>query len=173
MQRWEILPGLPPYGPPAISLSSTGHGKHSEGFVVRFFTPSGESWVGNFSRGLVKFQGVFEHPDGERAVVVAGGTAYVVSPERRACDSTFGAQIGWCCNVPTMHLLVFATLVDVLILDQGGNLSRSCRISWDGLSDLKLDGHVISGRAYTPLDEEWRDFQIDLESRDVIGGTYP
>ena len=40
--RFEILPGLPPYGPMAISFTKNGAREHREGLVVRFYPAASE-----------------------------------------------------------------------------------------------------------------------------------
>ena len=67
---WEVLEGLPVYGPMAVPFSATGQGTHREGLVVRFSPVTG-TWVGNFQRGLTSLDDVCAHPDG-RHVVYAG-----------------------------------------------------------------------------------------------------
>jgi hypothetical protein len=62
MASFEILPGLPPYGPPAEAFPGN-YGKHREGFVVRFTPDEGESWAGNFQPGARGCDGVFAHPN--------------------------------------------------------------------------------------------------------------
>jgi hypothetical protein len=140
--------------------------------VQRQFPDERDSWTGNFQPGLVDFRGVFDHPDGKRVVVVAGGTSYVVSPATRTCSSTFGGQIGWCCNVPDLGVLALATLTAILTLDRDGTLWQSRRISWDGFSDLRAVGTTIVGRAHDVVNDEWHDFQVDLTTRAVTGGAY-
>jgi hypothetical protein len=156
----------------AVDFSGSGVGRYREGFVVRFFPDTGDPWSGNFLPGLVSFHGVFAHPDRERVVVVAGGTAYVVSPNSKTCDRTFGAQISWASPVPSLDVLVLATLVDILIFERHGTLWCSRRISWDGFKDLRVENDVLSGRAYTPVsDDEWLPFELDLRTRRVKGGA--
>ena len=51
-KQYEILPSLPPYGPiytPITPDDTRSSNPYSEGFVIRFFTSSGESWVANFT----------------------------------------------------------------------------------------------------------------------------
>ena len=172
MTKWEVLPGLPPYGPPALNFSATGHGTHTEGYVVRFESENGESWVGNFKSRFLSFCNVSQHPDGEKVVVVAGGTAYVISPRTRECLQTFGAQIEWTGWLLTEGLLLFASLTDVLALDKDGIRWRSRRISWDGLRKLSVVGVWLTGEAYTPLEDEWRPFRLNALNGVVEGGTY-
>src|SRR4051794_19170072 len=90
---FEVLPGLPAYGPSAEPFTATGQGAHREGFVVRFTSPDGGSWVGNFQRGLSRYDDLQAHPDGRNVLVVAGGQGYVVDPADRARRDYFGAQI--------------------------------------------------------------------------------
>jgi len=54
--RFEILPGLPSSGPPALYF--TERGKFSEGVVVRFYPKRSEPWVGNFFGGLTEYNAV-------------------------------------------------------------------------------------------------------------------
>src|SRR5262245_57480504 len=93
--RYEVLHGLPPYGPPAEPFTATGQGAHREGFVVRFTDDDGDRWVGNLQPGLGGINAVVDHPDGRRAIVVAGGQGYIVDPNDRSSRSYFGGQIGW------------------------------------------------------------------------------
>jgi hypothetical protein len=96
---WEVLEGLPVYGPMAVPFSATGQGTHREGLVVRFSPVTG-TWVGNFQRGLTSLDDVCAHPDGRHVVVVAGGTAYLVDVETRTLVAHFGAQIEQVLPVP-------------------------------------------------------------------------
>jgi hypothetical protein len=49
INAFDILLGLPPYGPMAPSFPEHGRGLFSEGLVVRF-TPFGRNaWIGNFN----------------------------------------------------------------------------------------------------------------------------
>ena len=95
MSSFHVLPGLPPYGPLALPVpfSATGMGTHKEGFVVEFLPGESASWVGNFQRGLSKFDLVVNEPGSNRLIVVAGGEAYLVDPLTRRCERTFGGAI--------------------------------------------------------------------------------
>ena len=64
-KRYEILSGLPAYGPmyvPVTQVEQPFINPYSEGFVVRFFDSSGESWVANFNVGYTTFKAVFDFP---------------------------------------------------------------------------------------------------------------
>jgi hypothetical protein len=173
MTHWEILSGLPPYGPPALNFSAFGLGMHCQGFVVRFLPDGAESWVGNFQPGLVSFHGVVEHPNGEDIVVIAGGSAYVISPEVKQCRETFGGQIEWMARLKEFALLVFASLTDIVAVGKTGIAWRSQRISWDGLSNLRVSGVWLTGDARSPFDDKGHSFRLNVTNGEVVGGSYP
>src|SRR5271165_588214 len=52
MSSFEILNGLPPYGPAALPFPEAGRGAFREGLIVRFHGVAGDSWVGNFQKGF-------------------------------------------------------------------------------------------------------------------------
>jgi hypothetical protein len=48
---FEIIPGSPAYGEPALSFPRSDRGSNPEGFVVEFTASNGHSWVGYFILG--------------------------------------------------------------------------------------------------------------------------
>jgi len=170
---WEILPGLPVYGPMAEPFSSTGQGTHREGLVVSFCPPTG-SWVGNFQRGLSSLDEVFAHPNGRHVVVVAGGTAYVVDSDRHSLVEHFGGQIEQILIVPANGLVLLGNGLWFEALGPAGTAWRSRRISWDGMRKVSLSGTVVRGEAYAPegSDGTWHPFELDVMTGAVSGGSY-
>jgi hypothetical protein len=51
INAFDILPGLPAYGPMALSFPENGRGLFRQGLVVQFSPFSREAWIGNFQRG--------------------------------------------------------------------------------------------------------------------------
>src|SRR3569832_746565 len=102
--RFEILPGLPAYGPPALSFDERG--KFSEGLVVRFYPKRSEPWVGNFHGGLT-YNAVLDHPNGMDVVVVAGGDANVVDPENRQILQRLAGHVDQTISIPSLGMIVF------------------------------------------------------------------
>lgn len=171
--RWEVLDGLPAYGPMAVPFSATGQGTHREGLVVRLLPPTG-SWVGNFQRGHSSLDEVFGHPDGQHVVVVAGGTAYVVDAESHRLVATFGAQIEQILLVPAGGFVLLGNGLWFEALGPTGTAWRSRRISWDGMRNVSLAGTVVHGEAYAPegLNGTWYPFELDAMTGAVSGGSY-
>ncbi len=83
MPHFEILKGLPAYGPEAFTYSASAMGRHSEGIAVRFNIGSGEEWVGNFVGFLEGISGVLMHPDGENIIVISSGQKATLSIRER------------------------------------------------------------------------------------------
>jgi hypothetical protein len=171
MARFEVLSGLPPYGPLAESFSATGHGRHREGFVVRFVSKSGDQWVGNFQPGLGGCSIVLEHPDGTNLIVIAGGQGYVVDPECRQCLAMFGADIQSTFHSPEIAAFIFENGLWFEAIGRSGHLWRSERISWDGMKDLVVDGLAVTGSAWHYSDR-WLPFRLNLMNGDFTGGSY-
>ena len=172
MAEFEILPGLPPYGPLPEQFSSTGMGMHSEGFVVRFFPPTGEDWVGNFQPGLTNCSTVIKHPNGHWLVVISGGKAYVVDPGIRNSIREFGGKIQDVLPIPELPAIVFGNGCCFKAVGQTGELWTSRRISWDGMRSLQVEHTTLQGEAYNPRTDRWFPFSLDLVSGQAEGGSY-
>jgi hypothetical protein len=171
MARFEILSGLPAYGPAAEPFSPTGQGEHREGFVVRFAPDTDSEWVGNFQPGAGGLSNVYEHPNGAELIVVAGGQGYVVAPDSRRCVATFGATIESAFNMPECKVIIFGNGLWFEAIGTGGPFWRSGRISWDGMRDVTIDGSKLTGNAWD-ISGDWVPFQLDVTSGNFTGGSY-
>ena len=170
--KFEVLPGLPPYGPVAESFTATGQGTHREGFVVRFETDDGQSWVGNFQRGSSRFETVIDHPSGREVIVIAGGQGYVVNPEDRSQRTYWASNIEEVIRVADTGLLLVSNGLWFEAIERGGTVWRTRRISWDGLQDVRLEGNRLRGQSWSPIDDCWAPFEVDIETGSVRGGSY-
>src|SRR4051812_18805994 len=129
--RFEVLPGLPPYGPPAVSFTENGPREWREGQVVRFYPSDSEPWVGNFLGGLTKFSSVLHHPNGSDVIVIAMGEAVVVDPKTRTLRDRIGAQIEEIFVLEEEKSVVFRSIVDFCAIAADNTKWHSPRISWD------------------------------------------
>lgn len=171
-QAFEILAGLPPYGPPAESFSATGRGRHREGFVVRFGANTAEAWVGNFQHGLGGLSNVFPHPNGREFVVIAKGQGYVVDPNDRTKCSYLDSTIDNVISISSRSLLVLSNNTNLSAIGPGGFRWETRRLSWDGIYDLRFDENTITGTAWSPLSNDVVPFTVDVLTGDAIGGSY-
>ena len=167
--RFERLPGLPPYGPLARAF---GGPQYREGLVVRFWTTGGETWVGNFHGGHGRAEGVVDHPDNRRVVVLASGQGYVVDPEAPNDVSIFAFGIHEFFALPEFNAILFVDDVELETINKEGRWWRTSRISWDGIRHIKIEGANLYGEAFTPVGEIWVPFTVDLRTGECAGSAY-
>lgn len=169
---FEKLPGLPATGPWPEQFSATGMGKHREGVVVRFSPAVGPAWVGNFQRGLTRFDVVVPHPDGRQVVVIAGGQGYVVDPESRGVTDQFGGAISQVHGVSEPPLMIFEHQgIAFEAIGPGGHAWVTPRLSWDGFRNVRIEGCKLLGEACNPVEGTYDPFEIDLVSGITRGGS--
>ena len=168
---FQRLPGLPTYGPMAMTIpSGWGHGAR-EGLVVEFRLADGSAWVGNFEPGIGGIDDVVAHPNGTDVLVIASGQVWWVNPITRG--AVRGAP--WVNGLWTLaypyRLLFNNQDLEFLCLDATGVAWATKRISWDGFRHLRLDDEVLEGEAWSPPDH-WSPFRVNLGDGTVVGGSY-
>jgi hypothetical protein len=173
-KKYEILEGLPAYGPMYIPISADGEVFSYEGFVVRFYKKDGTSWVGNFKNGWTKYSKVFELPISDNLVVIANGQGYVIEPESQKLTSSFGGLEITELIATEDNRFIAATNTDLEIIDKDGTVWRSGRISWDGIEKLNIQGAIVSGISYGPMnnDDYGTSFSFNLDTKEIHGGSY-
>ena len=173
MATFQILPGLPSSGPPAQPFPPDFGRLGREGLVVEIIPPRAPSWVGNFSRGLSSFSAVYQHPDGERLFVVAGGHGYVVDSATRSIVNEVGAAITgvWPLSSPPSLLLDHQGIAFERIGPEG-RLWHTRRLSWDGFKELNITPDTISGLGWRASGDTWEPFTVDLRTGRTRGGAY-
>jgi hypothetical protein len=170
--EFRALPGLPPYGEPARAFSSTGTGTQSEGLVVTFTPDGAPSWTGNFARGLTKLDLLVRHPNGQHALIIAGGQGYIVDPSDGNLLEKVGGAIVEAFPHPTQPAIVLNHQnLRFEALGSQGRIWLTRRISWDHLRSVQRHGTTLTGEAWKP-DSTWHPFQLNLDTGEVIGGSY-
>jgi len=141
--------------------------------VVEIKPPKAAAWIGNFRRGLSNFSAVYQHPDGERLFVVAGGQGYVIDPATRLLLGELGGAITgvWQLSDPPSLLLDDQGIAFERIGLQG-RLWRTRRLSWDGFKELTVTPDTISGLGWRAPGDTWESFTVDLHTGRTRGGAY-
>jgi hypothetical protein len=174
-KQFELLDGLPPYGPMYISVSTDSDEPFfSEGYVLRLFKSDGSNWVANFRPGWTNYYKAFDFPDKKILVVIAGGQGYLMSPDDEKPKFTFGLTITEVLKTANGSLICADNTRIIFLDNSNGQLWVSERISWDGIKDLKFSGDILSGTTYDPTNsiQEWCDFSINLKTKEITGGSY-
>lgn len=170
--RFEILEALPTYGPMYISVTRDNEPFFSQGLSIRFNKKDETDWVANFQPGWTGLNAVYEL-DQENLLIIAGGTCYLMNPENTKPLEVFG--VGYETVIKTLdNRLILQDLTDITIIESDGSHWKTERISWDGLKNLKLDGNLVSGLSFDPINDKkaWVEFVVDLEKRNVTGGSF-
>ena len=171
---YEILNGLPPYGPMYIPISAGKEPFHSEGYVLKFKKTDGEEWVANFKPCWTDFNKVFFFPEHKIVVVFAGGQGYIMNPDEQEPKMNFGLTIKDVIQNEDGSLIC-SDDIQILVLDnKTGEIWKSDRISWDGIKDLKLIDNKVTGQTYDPTNsnQPWSDFELDLKTKEIKGGSF-
>lgn len=169
MAAFEVLTGLPAYGPMAKSFPASGFGAHSQGFVVEFKSDKFGSWIGNFQLGPTTFSAAYDHPDAKRIVVVAGGNVYVVDPETQMAEESGGMVLS-ATRLKEKNALLFEDCTNISLISAHGSWQTK-RLSWDGIRNLTISGEFVSGEAWR-YDETWHEFSVSLIDGSHLGGAY-
>ena len=167
----RLLAGLPSSGPMALGFPAEWGAQGHEGTVVEF-TNGRTRWTGNFAGGygITLAQA---HPNQRDAVVIAGGQMYVVDIDARSAHCPLASiqdmvevndPDGWIFDISGLALVRFGSR---------GVVWHTRRLSWDGLRDLRIDNRTLTGGAWSPLEDRWMEFQVDLITGRSTGGSMP
>ena len=169
MVSFEVLSGLPPYGPMAKPFPASGYGAHSQGFVVQFEGEKFGTWIGNFQPGLTSFSKAYEHPDGKHVVVVAAGAIYIVDPDTQAAEES-GGMVSSVIQISEKNALLFDDNIYLSLI--GAHVTwQTKRLSWDGIRNLSISGDFVLGQGWR-YDDTWHDFAVSLANGSHTGGAY-
>jgi hypothetical protein len=169
MASFEVLLGLPPYGPMAKPFPASGYGAFRQGFVVQFESEKIGTWVGNFQSGLTTFSGAYDHPDGKLVVIVAGGAIYIVDPDTQAAEES-GGMVSSVIQVSEKNALLFNDNIYLSLISSHGNWQTK-RLSWDGIRNLSISGDFVLGEGWR-YDDTWHEFSVSLANGSHSGGAY-
>jgi len=167
-----ILPGLPPYGPMPTAFPASWGRLGREGLVVEFET-EGAKLVGNFEPGSGGLRLAGRHPNGRDGIVLSDGDLWIVSADLELTADRL---------LPGLNALAETRNPDGWIFDrQGlalvrfspeGILWHTRRLSWDGFDQIHVGDTKITGMAWSPVDDDWYPFEVDLGSGRAKGGSF-
>ena len=167
----RILAGLPPYGQMATPIPEDWGRLGGEGLVVEFDLGS-ESWVANFQRGLEGIDLAVPHPRGHGTVVVSSGDLWEVDTVTRSAKCLLPA-IDLALEVQSPEGWIFSRQgIALARLGANGIEWHTRRLSWDGFDNVRIEGDHVVGDAWSPLDDSWHPFRVDLVTGESKGGSF-
>ena len=167
-----MLPGLPAYGPRAIEFPRGWGNLAREGLVVQFDRSPHSSWIGNFAPGLGGIDDVRAHPNGSAILVITQGLMFSVDPA--ACTAVeMGQPVFGVWALPDSNDLIMSRQ-DIAFFRLGpqGVVWHTRRVSWDGFRDIRIDRLTVTGDAWSPIEDRWLSFSVDVPSGRTAGGSY-
>jgi len=168
--NWEILSGTPP-GQVLISYPKDSQW-YSIGFLVEITPHKGKSWVGNFSgSGFDFLSSVFPTPNENIVGINSQGAVYFVNtiappdfvevPIMPVVDVIPSYQY---------ELMLLVGFTHVGIYDRSG-MRWIKKVSADGIKIKGVDEEKISGLAWNPAKSNWVDFEIEIKTAKLLGGS--
>jgi hypothetical protein len=167
----RFLSGLPPYGPMPTAFPPEWGYLGREGTVVEFDTETG-AWIANFRPGLGGLQFVALHPNRVNAIVIAAGDLWIIDlATRTALRKLLAVEAMW--EVQNPEGWVFSRQgIALARLGPQGLMWHTRRLSWDGFDQVEIDDGKLRGRAWSPLDDKWCPFNVELKTGRSAGGSY-
>jgi hypothetical protein len=168
--RWEILQELPP-GRKVVAFPPDSSTVSFE-FLVEITPDEGESWIGNFTgSGLDLSSGVFPTPKSKIVCINSQGAVYfvnVISP-LDSIEAPFSPVI----EVDSFYqdgLLLLIGFTRVTIFDKEG-IRWTIKVSKDGIKINHVSKEKIMGLAWDPGKDRYVNFEIDIKSGKLLGGS--
>lgn len=59
-----------------------------------------------------------------------------------------------------------------LRIGAGGVVWHTRRVSWDGFRDVRIERLTLTGEAWSPIEDRWLPFSVDLRTGRAEGGSY-
>ncbi len=165
-----MLTGLPAYGPAAISFPAPN--AFREGVVVRFMPERGQPWIGNFARGIGGVTALRPELGARSIIVAASGAGYVVNAEARQLVCETRCAVKSIRYEDDLGLVVVSDGLSFEALSKTGVAWLSGRVSWDGMRNVRRQGARLEGEAYSPIEDEWSPFTLDLRNGNFTSGVY-
>ena len=166
-----ILSGLPPYGPMPTAFPPEWGYLGREGTVVEFTTETG-TWVANFRPGLGGLQFARSLRNTLNAIVVSAGDLWIIDLPARTASLTLPAvEAMWEVQNPDGWVMSRQDLAFVRLGPQG-LMWHTRRLSWDGFDQIEINQYELRGLAWSPLDDKWCPFSVELETGKSAGGSF-
>jgi hypothetical protein len=168
--EWEIIPYIPlgrkyftyPCGVPEQSI----------GLVIEFIPRNEKTWIGNFSNsGFELTQEVLATPNEDWVCINTNGavyfvntlipTEYIEAPITPVIEITQSSVSG---------LLLLIGFTEIAVFDKDG-LKWVSEVSADGIKIVEITREKIIGLAWDPPKNTYTNFEIDVKTGNVTGGS--
>jgi len=173
----EVIPGDGDYDLVSYFYPGALPDAWGPGVAVKVTPPLGGEWIGYFLQGKEARSAIdlcCIHPDGERLIVVAKGSGYVVSlsdpmkweeiPFRPILGGRFDAE---------SNTLVLFDYTRAFAINEQGYCWKTAHLSWDGLTEVEVRAGFLIGKGWDAASSELVPFEVRLSDGSHVGGASP
>ena len=138
---------------------------------IKFDPEDDLPWLGIFGEGELGCTAIACSK--EYAFIISLGKAYYICLKTKSLvysdDKHFLADV---VSTKDDNLFIANDYLSIHMYSKNGHQWNTNRISWDGFQNIMIEGNKVSGEAWSPIENKWLPFQIDLTNKSVIGGSY-
>lgn len=147
------------------------------GIYLQVSPRSANQWMGFFARGFDSQQvatGIYSCPDPGSLCVVTGGYAYVVDAANpKSWMQIEQRPVVEVKSVTDLKLLLFVGFTTITGLGESACLWTTQRLSWEGLSLIRIENTTLHGMAWDMIEDKEVPFEVDLLTGQSKGGARP
>ncbi|QDT99225.1 hypothetical protein [Gimesia aquarii] len=159
-----IEAGLSGTGPIPIHIHMGRPTPWSEGFVVRFESETGPSWIGNLQTGYGYATKFIEWNIANVIFVIAEGASYFIRPGNPE-DWKFFDDLGIDCIItPRGNIALLSTYSDIIAISMNGVEQWRRTVAIDGVEIKIVENGLIYGNACIDPPDVWNQFVLQLHS---------
>lgn len=125
-----------------------------------------------FQTGSVA-NGIYASPNPDEICIAAGGYVYLVDtidPDRSTHVEL--RPVTQVMKVPEVPALVFVGFHHMVVYSAESALWQTPRLSWEGISEVRVDGDVLHGLGWNMPEDKEVPFTVNLKTRETSGGGF-
>lgn len=117
--------------------------------------------------------GIFPSPKPDEICIAAGGYVYLANTLNPAeCIHVELRPVVEVITAPNVPALAFVGFHSIVIYGEEGQLWQTPRLSWEGLTQVRVDGDTLHGLGWNMPEDKDVPFMVNLKTRETKGGGY-
>jgi hypothetical protein len=137
---------------------------------VKFSDKDGSNeWIGKFGVGSFGPERVIKVAEPDSFFISAGGFVYLFDATKREVVYQYHNPVA--CDIiydPKRQLLIVADYTQLHWIDFGNKVLFSKQVALDGIRDLKINGHILTGLAVENYEGHEKRFSFDLDALKIL-----
>lgn len=135
---------------------------------------AGRVWIGRACAGVGGLSGVFATPAPNVVCVVAAGDGFWIPTDHPESYQVVSCDpVKLIARVPARDLIICADFTGIAAYGPTGRCWMTKQLSWDGIDISEVTSLLIRGLAWDAPKERHVEFEVELGSGKVRGGSSP